>query len=75
MGRMLAPPGTTGLEDGLRNIRETMSRHYPRFSEEEYERRYKAVRDEMAKKEISCLIMYASGYGLGNQNISTISAI
>jgi Xaa-Pro dipeptidase len=65
--RMITPPGTKGAEHGHQRVQDAMRPHYPRFSDQEYDRRYRAVRDEMARQDISCLIVYASGYCVGNQ--------
>lgn len=68
---ILQPPGTVGLDEGLEHIRKAMSAHYPRFSAQEYQRRYARVREEMAKRDIAALVMYAPDYGVGNQKAIT----
>ncbi|MBI3914287.1 MAG: aminopeptidase P family protein [Chloroflexi bacterium] len=40
--------------------------YYPRFSEAEYRRRYKLIRDEMDRRGLDCLIFYGA-YRLHNQ--------
>lgn len=74
MNNVVQPPGTVGADAGYRVIREAMSQHYPRFSDQEYERRYRKIREEMGRRDISCLVMYSSGFCLGNQkNIHYVS--
>jgi Xaa-Pro aminopeptidase len=74
MNNVVQPPGAVRAEEGYRAIRETMGQHYPRFSEQEYQRRYRKIREEMAQRDISCLVMYSSGFCLGNQkNIHYVS--
>lgn len=68
---IVQPPGTTGLQEGLEHIRDVMKAHYPRFTAREYEHRYARVREEMAKRDIAALVMYAPDYGVGNQKAIT----
>jgi len=65
--QMITPRGTEGVEHGHQRAQDAMRPFYPRFSDQEYDRRYQAVRDEMARQGLSCLIVYASGYCVGNQ--------
>ncbi len=60
MNHVVQPPGAVRAEEGYRTIRETMAQHYPRFSEQEYQRRYQKIREEMSQRDISCLVMYSS---------------
>lgn len=73
---VISPPGSLLSEDGYRQIAEAMRPHYPRFSSKEYERRNKAVREMMGRKDLSCLLIYAGGYCVGNQkNLNYLSNI
>jgi hypothetical protein len=36
------------------------AKHYPRFSEREYERRYREIRRMMSQESASCLIIHGS---------------
>ncbi|HIF10370.1 MAG TPA: aminopeptidase P family protein, partial [Sneathiellales bacterium] len=65
--RVITPPGTENAEIGHQKVQDAMRPFYPRFSDQEYERRRQAVREEMAKQDLSCLVMYSSGYCVGNQ--------
>jgi Xaa-Pro aminopeptidase len=74
MNQIIAPPGTTDTKAGLKAIQDTMRPHYPRFSDEEYSRRHHAIRAEMEQRDISCLVIYAGSYSVGNQkNLHYIS--
>jgi Xaa-Pro dipeptidase len=64
---IITPPGTTDAEAGLERIQAAMRPHYPRFSKEEYGRRRQAIRAGMERRGISCLVLYAGGYNVGNQ--------
>ena len=65
--RVITPPGTADTDAGLQRIQAAMRPHYPRFSDQEYDRRHRAIRAEMARQDLSCLIIYAGGYAVGNQ--------
>ena len=65
--RVITPPGTADADAGLQRIQAAMRPHYPRFSDQEYDRRHRAIRAEMARQDLSCLIIYAGGYAVGNQ--------
>jgi hypothetical protein len=56
------PPGVKDGDSGWARIREQNARHWPRFSESEYQRRYREIRRLMAARQIDCLIMMSSGY-------------
>ena len=56
------PPGVVDGESGWKRIREQNARYWPRFSEGEYQRRYREIRKLMAARGIDCLIMMSSGY-------------
>ncbi len=74
MNQIISPPGTTDTKAGLKAIQDTMRPHYPRFSDEEYSRRHNAIRAEMEQRDISCLVVYAGSYSVGNQkNLHYIS--
>lgn len=64
---VITPPGTTDAEAGLQRIQTAMRPHYPRFSDQEYARRHGAIRAEMERQEIACLLIHAGGYAVGNQ--------
>jgi Xaa-Pro aminopeptidase len=61
--------------EGYTKIAESIRENYPRFSDKEYERRYRKIRDMMEKKSLNCLIIYGnSGLSLHNQwNIHYVS--
>lgn len=64
---VITPPGTIDSEAGLEQIQAAMRPHYPRFSDQEYGRRHRAIRVEMERQGISCLVIYAGSYSVGNQ--------
>jgi Xaa-Pro dipeptidase len=61
-GRVAHPPGILDGEAGWARIRAANSRYWPRFSQEEYARRYAAIRAHMAARDIDCLLMFSQGY-------------
>ena len=67
MNELITPPGTVDAEAGLERIQAAMRPHYPRFSDQEYARRHRAIRAEMARQDLSCLVLYAGSYSVGNQ--------
>ncbi len=56
------PPGVKDGDSGWARIREQNARYWPRFSDSEYQRRYREIRKLMAAQGIDCLIMMSSGY-------------
>lgn len=56
------PPGVKDGDSGWARIREQNARYWPRFSDSEYRRRYREIRELMAARGIDCLIMMSSGY-------------
>ena len=56
------PPGVRDGDSGWARIREQNARYWPRFSDSEYQRRYREIRKLMAAQGIDCLIMMSSGY-------------
>jgi len=72
--KIITPPGTTDPEGGLERIQAAMRPYYPRFSDAEYDRRHLAIRSEMQRQGLSCLVIYAGSYSVGNQkNLHYIS--
>ena len=47
---VITPPGTIDSEAGLEQIQAAMRPHYPRFSDQEYGRRHRAIRVEMERQ-------------------------
>lgn len=56
------PPGISDGESGWARIRAANARFWPRFSEAEYQRRYRAIREAMTHRGVDCLLMFSHGY-------------
>lgn len=55
--------------------RNRRTEHYPRFSDEEYQRRWELVRKWMADHDLEILLLYGNGamYGSGSANVGFLS--
>ena len=51
---------TDRTSDDYQRFVDRYSKHYPRFSEGEYERRYREIRQMMSDERMSCLIIHGS---------------
>ena len=56
------PPGIRDGTEAWARIRRANAQFWPRFSDAEYQRRYRAIRSAMAQRGIDCLIMFSTGY-------------
>jgi len=63
------------LEASYKKIREANQRDFPRFSVEEYKRRYQRIREEMGRRNLDCLIIYGNSTvaSHGHANVRWVS--
>lgn len=48
---------------------EEMRDYYPRFSDAEYQRRYRLVREAMAQRGLDCLVIYGAYRDYNQKNV------
>jgi len=58
------------MEDYER-LRASTSQYYPRFSDEEYERRHRTIRQAMDEHELDCLVIYGDSGMSGHNQANT----
>jgi Xaa-Pro aminopeptidase len=58
-------------EKDYERIEKAMEGYYPRFSEQEYQNRYKRIRNEMNKHGLDCLLIYGNG-GVSQTNEANV---
>ena len=63
------------MEKEYQKFREGNSDHFPRFSNQEYQERYRRIREEMDKRNLDCLLIYGNSTvaSHGHANVRWVS--